>query len=175
METSYDWFTLIALCRGRGFVSMNDCTNILSSLYNIYRYLCYHRRFKRIRGTNFTRTQFRGTRSRLRRSSHDIFPGRLGTNRIVDKSTTRRMAGLGRNLHNGRGTHNRDQPLYCSRHILDILRVATVTPAINQVEYHVGSQDIDKVIETCSDFILGLPSCPFHPCADHVRTNQAIS
>ena len=50
---------------------------------------------------------------------------------------------------------------YCSKHILDILWVATVTPAINQVEYHVGSQDIDTVIETCSDF--GITFMSFSP------------
>lgn len=50
---------------------------------------------------------------------------------------------------------------YCSKHILDILWVATVTPAINQVEYHIGSQDIDNVIETCSDF--GITFMSFSP------------
>jgi diketogulonate reductase-like aldo/keto reductase len=39
--------------------------------------------------------------------------------------------------------------------------VATVTPAINQVEYHVGSQDVDNVIETCSDF--GITFMSFSP------------
>lgn len=38
---------------------------------------------------------------------------------------------------------------YCTQHIDDILEVATVIPAINQVEYHVGSQDVDDVIEKC--------------------------
>ena len=38
---------------------------------------------------------------------------------------------------------------YCPRHIDDILEVATIKPSINQVEYHVGSQDIDGVIEKC--------------------------
>lgn len=38
---------------------------------------------------------------------------------------------------------------YCRRHIIDVLEVATVMPSINQVEYHVGSQDIDDVIEFC--------------------------
>lgn len=50
---------------------------------------------------------------------------------------------------------------YCSKHILDILWVATVTPAVNQVEYHVGSQDVDHVIETCSDF--GITFMSFSP------------
>jgi diketogulonate reductase-like aldo/keto reductase len=50
---------------------------------------------------------------------------------------------------------------YCSRHILDVLWVATITPAINQVEYHIGSQDVDEVIETCSDF--GITFMSFSP------------
>ena len=50
---------------------------------------------------------------------------------------------------------------YCSKHILDILWVATVTPAINQVEYNVGSKDVDHVIETCSDF--GITFMSFSP------------
>jgi len=50
---------------------------------------------------------------------------------------------------------------YCSKHILDIMWVATVTPAINQIEYHIGSQDVDDVIETCSDF--GITFMSFSP------------
>ena len=50
---------------------------------------------------------------------------------------------------------------YCSKHIMDILWVATVTPSINQVEYHVGSGDVDHVIETCSDF--GITFMSFSP------------
>lgn len=50
---------------------------------------------------------------------------------------------------------------YCSRHILDIMWAATVTPSVNQVEYHVGSQDVDSVIETCSDF--GITFMSFSP------------
>ena len=50
---------------------------------------------------------------------------------------------------------------YCSKHILDVLWVATVTPSINQVEYHIGSQDVDNVIETCSDF--GITFMSFSP------------
>jgi len=38
---------------------------------------------------------------------------------------------------------------YCERHLLDILEVATVMPSINQVEYHIGSQDIDNVMQAC--------------------------
>mmetsp|Transcript_57232 Transcript_57232/g.139546 ORF Transcript_57232/g.139546 Transcript_57232/m.139546 type:complete len:461 (+) Transcript_57232:115-1497(+) len=50
---------------------------------------------------------------------------------------------------------------YCSRHILDIMWVATVTPALNQVEYHIGSQDVDNVIDTCAD--LGITFMSFSP------------
>jgi len=38
---------------------------------------------------------------------------------------------------------------YCSNHIQDVLDVATIKPSVNQVEYHVGSQDIDQVIDKC--------------------------
>lgn len=38
---------------------------------------------------------------------------------------------------------------YCQRHIEDILAIATVKPCINQVEWHVGSGDVDDVIEFC--------------------------
>jgi len=38
---------------------------------------------------------------------------------------------------------------YCEEHIDNVLEIATVTPAINQVEYHVGSGDVDAVIEKC--------------------------
>jgi len=50
---------------------------------------------------------------------------------------------------------------YCTQHILDIMWVAKVTPAINQVEYHVGSQDVDQVMDTCSD--LGITFMSFSP------------
>jgi len=40
---------------------------------------------------------------------------------------------------------------YCSQHVDDILAVATVKPSVNQVEYHVGSQDIDDVIDKCKE------------------------
>lgn len=39
---------------------------------------------------------------------------------------------------------------YCSNHIDDVLAVASVRPTINQVEYHVGSQDVDNVIDKCA-------------------------
>ena len=40
---------------------------------------------------------------------------------------------------------------YCPTHIDDVMEVATVNPSINQVEYHVGSGDIDRVIEKCKE------------------------
>lgn len=40
---------------------------------------------------------------------------------------------------------------YCSNHIDDVLEVATVPITVNQVEYHVGSGDIDQVIQKCKD------------------------
>jgi len=39
---------------------------------------------------------------------------------------------------------------YCPNHIDDILEIATVRPSLNQVEYHVGSQDVDQVMEKCT-------------------------
>jgi diketogulonate reductase-like aldo/keto reductase len=50
---------------------------------------------------------------------------------------------------------------YCPQHIHDILEVATVLPAINQVEYHIGSQDVDNVMETCKEF--GITFMSFSP------------
>jgi diketogulonate reductase-like aldo/keto reductase len=38
---------------------------------------------------------------------------------------------------------------YCPRHLADILEIATVPPSVNQVEYHVGSGDVDGVMDTC--------------------------
>lgn len=39
---------------------------------------------------------------------------------------------------------------YCSQHIDDVLEVATVRPSVNQVEYHIGSGDLDDVIQKCA-------------------------
>jgi diketogulonate reductase-like aldo/keto reductase len=50
---------------------------------------------------------------------------------------------------------------YCSKHVWDVMWVATVTPSINQVEYHVGSQDVDHVMDTCSD--LGITFMSYSP------------
>mmetsp|Transcript_16203 Transcript_16203/g.23821 ORF Transcript_16203/g.23821 Transcript_16203/m.23821 type:complete len:317 (+) Transcript_16203:95-1045(+) len=38
---------------------------------------------------------------------------------------------------------------YCPNHIDDIVKIATVRPSVNQIEYHVGSHDVDHVIEKC--------------------------
>lgn len=40
---------------------------------------------------------------------------------------------------------------YCPQHIDDILEIATVMPSINQVEYHVGSGDVDGVMQKCRE------------------------
>jgi diketogulonate reductase-like aldo/keto reductase len=40
---------------------------------------------------------------------------------------------------------------YCPQHIDDVLQVASVKPSINQVEYHIGSHDVDHVIQKCQE------------------------
>ena len=40
---------------------------------------------------------------------------------------------------------------YCPRHIDDVIEIATVNPSINQVEYHVGSGDVDGVMAKCAE------------------------
>ena len=50
---------------------------------------------------------------------------------------------------------------YCRKHIFDVLQVANIMPSVNQVEYHVGSGDVDDVIETCKD--LGITFMSFSP------------
>ena len=50
---------------------------------------------------------------------------------------------------------------YCPQHIEDILEVATVLPSINQVEYHVGSQDVDHVMKMCHKY--GIAFMSFSP------------
>jgi len=40
---------------------------------------------------------------------------------------------------------------YCPNHIDDVLEVATVRPSVNQVEYHIGSGDVDGVIDKCKE------------------------
>jgi len=50
---------------------------------------------------------------------------------------------------------------YCPSHIDDVLDIASVQPAINQVEYHVGSGDVDHVIEKCKE--TGITFMSFSP------------
>lgn len=50
---------------------------------------------------------------------------------------------------------------YCTQHLEDILWTNKVMPSINQVEMHIGSQDVDTVRETCSD--LGITFMSFSP------------
>lgn len=50
---------------------------------------------------------------------------------------------------------------YCERHLRDVMEVATVVPAVNQVEYHVGSNDVDGVMEVCRE--LGIAFMSFSP------------
>ena len=56
---------------------------------------------------------------------------------------------------------------YCPQHIHDVMDVASVTPSINQVEYHVGSKDIDNVRKTCEDF--GITFMSFSPLCGPCR------
>ena len=56
---------------------------------------------------------------------------------------------------------------YCPHHIWDIVAIATILPALNQIEYHIGSQDIDTVIETCIK--LGITFMSFSPlCGTYI-------
>lgn len=65
---------------------------------------------------------------------------------------------------------------YCPNHIDDILEIATVKPSLNQVEYHVGSQDIDHVIDKCTKegiyFMSFSPLCG--PC-DYKKEDSLIT
>lgn len=40
---------------------------------------------------------------------------------------------------------------YCARHLQDVLEMATIPPSLNQVEYHVGSGDVDDVLQACHE------------------------
>ena len=62
---------------------------------------------------------------------------------------------------------------YCKQHIYDILEVATILPSINQVEYHVGSQDIDHVIQLCNE--LGITFMSFSPLCGPCQYNKEDS
>jgi diketogulonate reductase-like aldo/keto reductase len=65
---------------------------------------------------------------------------------------------------------------YCPQHLADILEIATVPPSLNQVEYHVGSGDIDGVREFCRRnqiyFMSFSPLCG--PC-DSVPSDSLIT
>ncbi|KAH8080447.1 oxidoreductase [Aureococcus anophagefferens] len=70
---------------------------------------------------------------------------------------------------------------YCAKHIEDVMEIAKVTPSINQVEYHVGSGDVDDVIPTCEKrgihFMSFSPLCG--PCnntaGDNLITGDLVS
>jgi diketogulonate reductase-like aldo/keto reductase len=65
---------------------------------------------------------------------------------------------------------------FCSRHIDDIMEIATITPSINQVEYHVGSGDVDDVLETCRQYNITFmsfsPLCG--PCQYENKTHDSL-
>ena len=50
---------------------------------------------------------------------------------------------------------------YCPQHLNDIMEIATVKPSINQVEYHVGSGDVDHVRDYCRQY--GIAFMSFSP------------
>ena len=64
---------------------------------------------------------------------------------------------------------------YCSTHLDDVMAVATVTPSVNQVEYHVGSGDVDHVMDKCAEigtyFMSYSPLCG--PCT-YTPSNSLI-
>lgn len=66
---------------------------------------------------------------------------------------------------------------YCKRHIDDVLSVATILPSINQVEWHVGSGDLDEVIEyTRSKGIFFQSFSPLcGPCDDKDPTHSLVN
>lgn len=70
---------------------------------------------------------------------------------------------------------------YCTQHIEDILEIATVPISVNQIEYHVGSQDVDTVIDTCTkNNITFMPFSPLcGPCEfqpeDSLISGQLVS
>lgn len=65
---------------------------------------------------------------------------------------------------------------YCSQHIEDIMEVATVTPSVDQIEYHVGSGDVDDVMPTLEKygihFMSYSPLCG--PC-NNTKENNLIN
>mmetsp|Transcript_24133 Transcript_24133/g.51242 ORF Transcript_24133/g.51242 Transcript_24133/m.51242 type:complete len:272 (-) Transcript_24133:93-908(-) len=83
------------------------------------RSFCYDensRRPERERGPAPPRVQPRGTRSGIRRSSHDALPGRLGGINFVEEGPPGRMAGARGHLQDGRGADHRDQSLLLQAH-----------------------------------------------------------
>ncbi|KAH8055718.1 oxidoreductase [Aureococcus anophagefferens] len=63
-------------------------------------------------------------------------------------------------IYVGRGAEHRREPLLREAH-RDVMEIAKVTPSINQVEYHVGSGDVDDVIPTCEKY--GIHFMSFSP------------
>lgn len=65
---------------------------------------------------------------------------------------------------------------YCSKHIDDILSVASVRPSLNQVEYHIGSGDVDHIIDKCTKenitFMSFSPLCG--PCQYTNKTEESL-
>uniref|UniRef100_A0A7S1Z0G7 NADP-dependent oxidoreductase domain-containing protein n=1 Tax=Trieres chinensis TaxID=1514140 RepID=A0A7S1Z0G7_TRICV len=62
---------------------------------------------------------------------------------------------------------------YCPHHIDDILAVATISPSVNQVEYHVGSGDVDGVMEKCKQHNITFMS--FSPLCGPCKHNSEDS
>lgn len=65
---------------------------------------------------------------------------------------------------------------YCPKHIDNVLDVASVVPSLNQVEYHVGSGDVDEVIEKCEGegitFMSYSPLCG--PCTYKDKSKESL-
>eukprot|EP00562_Extubocellulus_spinifer_P032168 CAMPEP_0178726782 /NCGR_PEP_ID=MMETSP0699-20121125/27503_1 /TAXON_ID=265572 /ORGANISM="Extubocellulus spinifer, Strain CCMP396" /LENGTH=347 /DNA_ID=CAMNT_0020378431 /DNA_START=226 /DNA_END=1272 /DNA_ORIENTATION=+ len=62
---------------------------------------------------------------------------------------------------------------YCPRHIDDVMDIATVNPSINQVEYHVGSGDVDGVMDKCAEN--GITFMSFSPLCGPCQFNAKDS
>ena len=60
---------------------------------------------------------------------------------------------------------------YCSNHIEDVMEVATVTPSIDQIEYHVGSGDVDAVMPTLNKY--GIHFMSFSPLCGPCNNTKA--
>jgi diketogulonate reductase-like aldo/keto reductase len=60
---------------------------------------------------------------------------------------------------------------YCSQHIEDVMEIATVKPSVDQIEYHVGSGDVDAVMPTLDKY--GIHFMSFSPlCGPCNNTKQ---